>query len=41
MKKLLYFSLAMLLAVACKQTTDTNVKHVVLSEIHGTQEARG
>ena len=33
MKKLLYFSLAMLLAVACKQTTDTNVKHVVLSGI--------
>lgn len=33
MKKLLYFSLAMLLAAACKQTTDTNVKHVVLSGI--------
>jgi putative endopeptidase len=33
MKKLLYFSLAVLLAAACKQTTDTNVKHVVLSGI--------
>lgn len=33
MKKLLYFSLAVLLAAACKQTTHTDVKHVVLSGI--------
>lgn len=33
MKKLFYFSLLLLLAVACKQTTDTDAKRVVLTGI--------
>lgn len=37
MKKLLYFSLALLLAGACKQASDTNTKHVVITGIDDTK----
>ena len=38
MKKLLYFSLALLLAGACKQASDTNTKHVVITGIDATKK---
>ena len=38
MKKLFYFSLALLLAVACKQASDTNTKHVVITGIDPTKK---
>lgn len=37
MKKLLYFSLALLLAGACKQASQTDTKHVVVSGIDNTK----
>ncbi len=38
MKKLLYFSLALLLAGACKQAFDTDTKHVVITGIDATKK---
>ena len=38
MKKLLYFSLALLLAGACKQASDTDTKHVVITGIDATKK---
>lgn len=38
MKKLLYFSLALLLAGACKQASNTDTKHVVITGIDATKK---
>jgi putative endopeptidase len=38
MKRLLYFSLTLLLAGACKQTSDTDAKHIVVTGIDSSKK---